>query len=137
MATTATKRKLFESEKRLIMMIQINSDTTSELTDEVLVDFSADVTISPRHYTAPTSLKVDRIQIAGASGWQGRLEFDATTDVPFFTFDVGNSPIDFDFGEFGGIPDNKASGFTGDILLTTTGVTANESATIILHMSKR
>lgn len=136
MATTIVRQVRFQNERQIVVAAQILADTTSELTDGVILDFSADV-VQPR---APRKLvdklAITRITIMGAGAWRGTIEFDATTDTRIMSFDVGNSPIDVDFSSFGGIIDPADTGYTGDILLTTVGVTIQEDATIIIYATK-
>lgn len=58
---------------------------------------------------------------------------DADTDVRIFELQ-GQGYIDL--RHIGGIPNTKAAGYTGDIMLTTTGHTAADSYSIILKMRK-
>ena len=83
---------------------------------------------------APDRVRIERI-IAHTSGMAVRILWDATTDVDAFV--VGqDASIDMDFRSFGGLRNNAGAGITGDIMFTTVGHTANDSYTIILHMTK-
>ncbi len=59
------------------------------------------------------------------------LAWDQTTDSPVLSANPATSPK-FNFFDFGGIPNPNATGATGDLLVTTSGVAAGESVTIIL-----
>jgi hypothetical protein len=81
-----------------------------------------------------SAFTIERIHYATA-GMAVRLLFDATTDA--LGFAIGpDSTGSFDFTTFGGIPDPRATGYTGDILLTTVGHTAADTYTIILELRK-
>ena len=116
MANTVTIRKLLDGSKLAVFHIYLASDGSSgELSDQVLVDAS---TLSG----APTKLSICEIEYA-LTGFSGVLEFDATTDQPVLAL-VAETPVKHCYKDIGGIPDPSATGFTGDILLTTTGFSA-------------
>lgn len=81
---------------------------------------------------APASVSITRIHYAVVGMVVSLLE-DATSDVKIVDLN-GNGT--FDFESFGGIPCSQASGFTGDILLTTTGHTSGDSYTLVIEVRK-
>lgn len=69
------------------------------------------------------------------------FEFDASTDEPIWG--VGGADTTgggmwgyIDFRSFGGIPDPKASGYTGDILVTQATFDAGEPCYVIMKCRK-
>lgn len=101
-------------------------------TDQNIVDISADLA------SAPTSVKVESLDVVVNGNVEVIFEFDATTDQEIYRF-IGqtdatiNFKEDFTKGPNGGIvpSDTGAAGFTGDILLTTTG--AADGDEVIVH----
>lgn len=63
------------------------------------------------------------------------LAWDQTTDSPIVSVNPINSPK-AKLVSFGGIPNPKGAGATGDILVTTTGIGAGEVVTIILWINQ-
>lgn len=106
------------------------------LADSSLVDISA---LSP----APTSVKIRRIQAILNGNVQLDFEFDASTDQLIDTF-IGQSDVSFDFcrdysdNPNGGlVPSNTgAAGFTGDLLLTTTGSADGDELMLLIVFEK-
>ena len=130
MANTVTKRTLIDGPKHAIIHVYLKSDgAAGELTDEVIVDAS---TLSP----VPTKCTIEEIWYSFA-GFDGMLEFDATTDTPAWKLVAAQAPSYFCFQPFGGIKDNTGAGSTGDILLTTAGFTAaTDEGTLVIKVRK-
>jgi hypothetical protein len=113
---TIAIRKLLDGPKTAVLHVYVASDGSSgELSAAVIVDAS---TLSG----APTKLTIEKVAYA-FTGFSGLLAFDATTDVPVLAL-IAENPASHCFTEFGGIADTSETGFTGDILLSTTGFTA-------------
>jgi hypothetical protein len=120
MANLVTVRKLWDNDRRAALHVYLASDGSSgELSGEVIVDAS---TLSG----SPATLTVERVE-GSFNGFEGTLLFDATSDVPFLTLPNAANGGQFYFPfqkHYGGIANTKATGYTGDILLTTNGFTA-------------
>lgn len=121
MANTITIRKLWDLDRRAAIHVYLASDGTSgELSGQIIVDAS-DLA------GAPTTLTIERIE-GNLNGFEGLVLFDATTDVPALALPNANSGGQFCFkfqSHYGGLPNTKATGYTGDILLSTNGFTAS------------
>jgi hypothetical protein len=130
MSNTVTLRTLIDGQKEAVVLAYLKCDGASgELTDSVIVDVS---TFSP----APSKVTVLEIW-ANIVGFDAILEFDATTDVPFWKLPGSPNQAHFCFESFGGIKDNSGTGTTGDIILTTAGFTAaTDEGTIIIRVRK-
>jgi hypothetical protein len=124
MADAVTSQTLIDGVKNVVMKFTNLSDGTGE-SAVLKVDVSA---LSG----APTRVRVKRIHYT-VTGMVATLLWDATTDVRIL--DLSGDGC-FDFTEFGGLSNNAGTGVTGDILLTTTGHTANDNYSIILEMIK-
>lgn len=71
--------------------------------------------------------------LSAASTARAFLAWDATTDVLAFTLPSGQ-PVNMDFKNIGGLQNQGGSGVTGDILLTTTGLSTGDTLTIMLEV---
>ena len=126
MADAVTSQTLVDGEKNLVMKFTNVSDGTGEAA-VLKVDVST-------FAGAPAEVRIDRI-VAQTFGMAINILWDATADVTAFVLGQ-DANCDLDFRNFGGLKNNAGAGKTGDILFTTIGHTANDSYTIILHMSK-
>lgn len=125
MADTVTSRTLRDGDKYVIMAFTNASDGTGESAVKK-VDVSA---LTP----AAASVVIEEIWF-DVSGMIVKVLEDATTDVVVLALQ-GNNYIDL--RSIGGIPNSAASGYTGDILFTTSGHTAGDSYNIIIKMRKK
>lgn len=116
MANTVTTRVVLDGPRLACIHVWLASDgAAGELTDQVVVDVS---TLTP----APTKVSVMSVE-GHLVGFTGRLEFDATADIPFASLPQ-DEYFCVDFTKFAGLKDNSGAGSTGDIVLTTAGFTA-------------
>jgi len=134
MANTVTIRKLVEGAKDAWFYVYLKCDGASgELTDQVLID---PATSFNSRYPTPTKLTVLELKYTFV-GFDGMLEFDATTDDAIWKLSsTGNDP-DICLSDFGGITDPQSSGSTGKIQITTTGFTAaTDEGTLVIRVRK-
>ena len=122
MADAVTSQTLVSGKRSAVMKFTNLSDGTGESAVKK-VDMSD---------LGASSLKVTKIHYS-VTGMVATLLWDADTDVRMV--DLAGDGC-FDFTGFGGLINNAGTGVTGDINLTTTGHTANDSYTIILEMVK-
>jgi len=126
MANTVTQRTLLGSgkDKTIVRLIHIVSDGSEE-TDLVVYDNSAFV----------ADVTKGRLVEAWVSGSDciARLEWDADTDAPAFSFNPSNGGH-WCFKDFGGIDNPGGAGATGDLLLTTLALDANDEVSIIIKI---
>jgi hypothetical protein len=121
MAFTITKQELTRSTGRVVLKVYIDgaADGTAQLLNVATGDFG----IKPALMGVKGSL----------NGFNAILLWDATTDVPIMTLETDTS-FDHDFSKFGGIVNNGGAGKTGDILITTNGITGTDSGFVILDV---
>ena len=124
MADAVTSQTIIDGARNVVMKFTNLSDGTGE-SAVTKVDVSA-------LNGAPGTVKINKIHYS-VQGMVATLLWDATTDVRII--DLAGDGV-FDFTGFGGIPNTLASGYTGDILLTTTGHTSGDSYSIVLDMAK-
>lgn len=124
MADAVSSQTIIDSRRNLIVKLTNLSDGTGESAVNK-VDVST-------FDGAPGSVRINKIHYC-VQGMVATLLWDATTDVRIV--DLAGNGV-FDFSGFGGIPNTKASGYTGDIFLTTTGHSSGDNYTIVLEMVK-
>jgi len=127
MANVITSQTIVDGSRNVVLKWHVAGDGTGEETDTVVVDVSA---LTP----AATQMKVTELE-ASLIGCSAVLEFDATTDQPIVALPEGENV--FDYRDIGGIPDPLATGTTGDITITSTGLGAGDSITIVFQGKKR
>lgn len=130
MANTVSSRTLCDNAKEAELLIYLASDGASgELTDQAIVTASS---LNP----AASKLTIEDIEYTFI-GFDGFLEFDATTDVPFAVLAGGVGPSKIKFCRVRGLKDNSGSGTTGNILLTTSGFSdSGDRGTIKIRVRK-
>ena len=62
-----------------------------------------------------------------------KLTWDADTDATFLTVELSGF---LDYSSIGGIPNNQATNYTGDVKFVMPACTANDSATITCEWLK-
>jgi hypothetical protein len=126
MANTITKTTIQDGKRNTIIKIDILGDGTGEETNTVIFDAST-------YYNPTVNKKLNRIKYT-LDGFSARLLWDATSDAPLLTLEK-DKYSDFCFD--GGLSNTYYAGATGDILLTTLGLGAGESASIILFIQSK
>ena len=132
MADVVLNQTLFEGDKKLVTHYQNVSDNTGGTTK--IVDVSAltarqdgstpaTVTLNKIWYSVSMTAKVDAV----------KLMWDADTDASFLTVE-GDGHLDY--SSIGGIKNNQATNFTGDVVIVMPACTANDSATITCEWIK-
>lgn len=115
MANTVTKTSLVDGEVVGVIHVYIASDGTSgDLSDEVILDAST--------LNGATAIKQIVSVESQLTGFSAIVEFDQTTDSPAVTLPSGEYKT-----SFLGTPvvNPEGSGTTGDVVLTTSGMTAS------------
>ena len=132
MADVVLNQTLFEGDKKLVTHYQNVSDNTGGTTKIVEVSAltarqdgstPATVTLNKIWYSVSMTAKVDAV----------KLMWDADTDATFLTVE-GDGHLDY--SSIGGIKNNQATNFTGDVVIVMPACTANDSATITCEWIK-
>lgn len=136
MANTVTQTTLIRGGREYINYITIVSDGSEE-TDLVIYDSSAVATAL--NITDGKNASIERIDVSTmttAAGALMKLEFDADTDVLAIPFNLGVDAVahQLDFSRFGGLKNYAGTGKTGDVTLTTLGLTSGDAIMIVLSM---
>lgn len=131
MPNVVNNKRISLSRKAVTQYITIMSDGTQE-TDLVIYDNSDVCSALGILDTLTCTLNCIKFVSNSAAGIM-HLEFDATTDVLALTLPFNGRSMKMGFEYFGGLKNTAGAGVTGDITLTTTGLAAGESVTIIIE----
>ena len=131
MADTVLNTTVFDGAKKLITHYNVVSDSTGGTTK--IVDVSAltsnngktckTVRLNKISFSVSVTAPVDAI----------RMLWDADTDVVFQTL---NGEMEYDYSSFGGLKNNEATNFTGDVNVTFPACSNGDSATIVCEWIK-
>ena len=130
MADTVLNTIVFDGAKKLITHYNVVSDSTGGTT--AIVDVSAltsnngktckTVRLNKVSFNVSVTAPVDAIRMV----WGG-------SDVVFQTL---NGEMEYDYSSFGGLKNNKASSYTGDVDITLPACTSGDSATVVCEWIK-
>lgn len=126
MPDAVTSQVLVDGERNYVIKLTNLSDGTGESVVKK-VDLS---TMHP----VPTSVRLESIQ-GDIFGMEVELLWEASTNVNIMK--LGDSRVYIGLEETGGIPNTKAAGWTGNVLLTTTDASAGDSYSLVLHFKKK
>ena len=136
MADAVTSQTLADGDKIAVIKLTNISDGTGEASVKK-VDVSALAANSAGAACAHATINQIWYDIGGM---RVALEWNATSNVVAAVLGgsaaAGNVSGYMDFRSFGGIKNTLASGYDGDIDLTTHGHTAHDHYTIVLELSK-
>ena len=127
MANTITQRTIVGSgtDRNVYRLVHIIADGATAVSDLVVFDNSA-------FSNDPTQGSLRQVWLSGNSATL-RLEWDQTTKSPAFAGDPVSGPY-WDFRHFAGINNPNGAGATGDLLLSASGMAANDEVFILFHI---
>ena len=130
MADTVLNTTVFDGDKKLITHYNVVSDASGGTT--TIVDVSElntnngktckTVRLNKVSFNVSITAPVDAIRMV----WGG-------SDVVFQTL---NGEMEYDYSSFGGLKNNKASSYTGDVNLTLPACTSGDSGTVVCEWIK-
>ena len=131
MADTVLNTTVFDGAKKLITHYNVVSDNSGSTTKIVDVSELASnngktcktVRLNKVSFNVSVTAPVDAI----------RMQWDATTDVVFQTL---AGEMEFDYSDFGGLKNTKASGYTGDVNLVLPACTSGDTGTVVCECIK-
>ena len=136
MADAVPSQTLSDGDRLAVVKFTNISDGTGESSVEK-VDISGFAT--NMHGETPARATIEQIWY-DVGGMRVALEWNATTNVVAAVVGgsaaAGNVSGHMDFRSFGGIKNTLASGYNGDIDLTTHGHTAHDHYTVVLQLRK-
>ena len=130
MADTVLNTTVFDGDKKLITHYNVVSDASGSTTTIVDVSELATnngktcktVRLNKVSFNVSVTAAVDAIRMV----WGG-------SDVVFQTL---NGEMEYDYSSFGGLKNNKASSYTGDVNLTLPACSAGDSGTVVCEWIK-
>ena len=131
MADTVLNTTVFDGAKKLITHYNVVSDNSGSTTK--IVDVSALASNNGKTCKTVRLNKVSFNVSVTAPADAVRLLWDATTDVAFQTL---AGEMAFDYSDFGGLKNTKASGYSGDVNLTLPACTAGDTVTVVCEWIK-
>jgi hypothetical protein len=130
MADTVLNTTVFDGAKKLITHYNVVSDSTGGTT--TIVDVSGlttnngktckTVRLNKVSFNVSVTAPVDAIRMV----WGG-------SDVVFQTL---NGEMEYDYSSFGGLKNNKASSYDGNVNITLPACTSGDSATVVCEWIK-
>ena len=131
MADTVLNTTVFDGAKKLITHYNNVSDSSGGSTK--IVDVSELASNNGKTCKTVRLNKVSFNVSVTAPADAVRLLWDATTDVAFQTL---AGEMAFDYSDFGGLKNTKASGYSGDVNLTLPACTAGDTVTVVCEWIK-
>ena len=130
MADTVLNTTVFDGAKKLITHYNVVSDNSGGTTEIVDVSELASnngktcktVRLNKVSFNVSVTAPVDAIRMV----WGG-------SNVVFQTL---NGEMEYDYSSFGGLKNNKASSYTGDVNLTLPACTAGDTGTVVCEWIK-
>ena len=136
MADAVTSQTLSDGDRSAVVKLTNTSDGTGE-SSVAKVDISGFAT--NMHGETPARATIEQIWY-DIGGMRVALEWNATSNVVAAVLGgsaaAGPGSGYMDFRSFGGVKNTLASGYNGDIDLTTHGHTAHDHYTIVLQLRK-
>lgn len=133
MADTVTSTVINDGPRNYVINLTNRSEGTGE-SAATKVDISTLAGPTGKANVPPGSFAVKALEYDVQGFSRVDLLFDATTDQPLAILGTGQGYMDFTGAE---LNDPRASGYTGDIKLTTHGAVSGASYDITLHLIKK
>ena len=131
MADTVLNTTVFDGSKKLITHYNVVSDSAGSTTK--IVDVS---TLASNNGKTCKTVRLNKVSCnvsVTAPADALRMQWDATTDVVFQSL---NGEMEYDYSDFGGLKNTKASGYTGDVNIVLPACSNGDSATIVCEWIK-
>lgn len=142
MANTIREQRLIDSNKRALIKYVVLSDGTQESNTRLLDASNLAFALNANGYimssnTNPKSnyrTTVRKIKAYSKTAGSVRLKWEGDANSEIITF--GSASVDLNFENDGAIIWNPEANATGDILISTLGLTAGDTFTILLDLKK-
>lgn len=134
MANTNKLVNLIPGPSEAVVYFTLASDGTNESN---LPIYDSSVIATALAATDPLTSKLMGVYASASAASTARvvLRWDASTPVLALDIPAQNQPLDVNFDRIGGLPNQAAAtGKTGDITLTTTGLASGDAITIVLRV---
>ena len=134
MADTVLNTTVFDGAKRLITHYNVVSDSSGGTTK--IVDVSG---LSTNPATGAACSKVRLVKVScnvSVTAPVDALRMDWDNSGTNIVFQSLNGEMAYDYSDFGGLKNTKASGYSGDVNITLPACTAGDSATVVCEWIK-
>ena len=131
MADTVLNTTVFDGDKKLITHYNVVSDSAGSTTK--IVDVSE---LNSNNGKTCKTVRLNKVSCnvsVTAPADALRMQWDATTDVVFQSL---NGEMEYDYSDFGGLKNTKASGYTGDVNIVLPACAAGDSGTVVCEWIK-
>jgi hypothetical protein len=140
MANIIREQKLIDSNKRALIKYVILSDGTQESNTRLVDASSLAFALNATGVISQTDLKsnyrttIKKIKAYSKTAGSIRLKWEGDANSEIITF--GSASVDLNFENDGAVISNPEANATGDILITTLGMSTNDTVTIFLDLKK-
>lgn len=140
MANVIREQKLIDSNKRALVKYVLLSDGTQESNTRLLDASSLAFALNATGVISQTNLKsnyrttVKKIKAYSKTTGSIRLQWEGDANSEIITF--GSASVDFNFENDGAVISNPEANATGDILISTLGLSAGDTVTMFLDLRK-
>jgi hypothetical protein len=131
MADTVLNTTVFDGSKKLITHYNVVSDNSGSTTK--IVDVSGLATNNGKSCLTVRLNKVSCNVSVTAPADALRMQWDADTDVVFQTL---NGEMSYDYSDFGGLKNTKATNYTGDVNIVLPACAAGDTGTVVCEWIK-
>ena len=131
MADTVLNTNVFDGAKKLITHYNVVSDNSGSTTK--IVDVSE---LNSNNGKTCKTVRLNKVSCnvsVTAPADALRMQWDATTDVVFQSL---NGEMEYDYSDFGGLKNTKASGYTGDVNIVLPACAAGDTGTVVCEWIK-
>lgn len=140
MANVIREQKLIDSNKRSLIKYVIVSDGTQEsntrLVDASSLAFAMNATgvISQTDMKSNYKTTIKKIKAYSKTAGSVRLKWEGDANSEIITF--GSASVDFNFENDGAVISNPEANATGDILISTVGLSSGDAITLFIDLKK-
>ena len=133
MADTVLNTTVFDGAKKLITHYNVVSDNSGSTTK--IVDVSG-LAKSPAGKSCLT-VRLNKVSFnVSVTAPVDALRMDWDNSGTNIVFQTLNGEMEYDYSSFGGLKNNKASSYTGDVNITLPACTSGDSATVVCEWIK-
>jgi hypothetical protein len=140
MANSIAEQKLIDSNKRALIKYVILSDGSQESNTRLVDASSLAFALNTTGVISQTDLKsnyrttIKKIKAYSKTTGSIRLKWEGDANSEIITF--GSASVDLNFENDGAVISNPEANATGDILVSTLGMSAGDTVTIFLDLKK-
>jgi hypothetical protein len=140
MANIIREQKLIDSNKRALIKYVILSDGSQESNTRLVDASSLAFALNATGVISQTDLKsnyrttIKKIKAYSKTAGSVRLKWEGAANSEIITF--GSASVDLNFENDGAVISNPETNPTGDILISTLGMTTGDTVTVFLDLKK-